>query len=212
MAEARTGAPTLRQLATEETRRRVLRAARAAFATQGYAGATMRTIARDAGLTAMAVYTYASSKAELFRLVYEDGIERIYAAFAEVVVEQPSLLDEIAALLDRGGELLEHDPDLLRFTMRVVIDRQHEELEGLDLLTAPYLAFFEELVERAVHRNELARRDGPRLIRFVTMLLWGLTTMAALEPGNVAAAVQTAKWAAAGRLSGSGDPSGTERP
>src|SRR5690242_9685292 len=89
------GSMTGRRLATEETRRRVIRAARAAFASQGYGGATIRGIAREAGLTAMAVYTYAPSKADLFRLVYEDGIQRIYGAFADVVEQQHSLMDEV---------------------------------------------------------------------------------------------------------------------
>lgn len=187
------------------TRERVLRAARAVFASQGYAGASMRRIAADAGLTAMALYTYAPSKAELFRLVYEDGIARIYADFAAVVAGRSSLVEEVGALLDRGGELLDEDPDLLRFTIRVVIDRDHEDLAGLDLLTEPYLAFFEDLVRRAVRRGDVERSETVRLVELVTMLLWGITTAAALEPSKVGAAVEVAKWAAEGRL-------GTARP
>ena len=182
------------------TRERVLRAARAAFASQGYAGASMRRIAADAGLTAMALYTYAPSKQELFRLVYEDGIARIYAEFASVVAGKETLVDEVDALLDRGGELLEHDPDLLRFTVRVVMDREHQDLAGLDLLTEPYLAFFDDLARRAVRRGDVDRPDAVRLVEFVTMLLWGITATAALEPAKVRAAVETARWAAEGRL------------
>ena len=182
------------------TRERVLRAARAVFASQGYAGASMRRIAADAGLTAMALYTYAPSKAELFRLVYEDGIARIYAEFSSVVAGKATLVEEVGALLDRGGELLDEDPDLLRFTIRVVIDRDHEDLAGLDLLTEPYLAFFEDLARRAVRRGDVDRSDTVRLVELVTMLLWGITTAAALEPSKVRAAVEVAKWAAEGRL------------
>jgi len=182
------------------TRERVLRSARATFASQGYAGASMRRIAADAGLTAMALYTYAPSKSELFRLVYEDGIARIYASFAEVVAGKASLVEEVGALLDRGGELLEHDPDLMRFTIRVVMDRDHQDLASLELLTEPYLAFFDDLARRAVRRGDVARADAVRLIELITMLLWAITTSAALEPAKVSAAVETAKWAAEGRL------------
>ncbi|HYD08540.1 MAG TPA: TetR/AcrR family transcriptional regulator [Acidimicrobiales bacterium] len=182
------------------TRERVLRSARAAFASQGYAGASMRRIAADAGLTAMALYTYAPSKAELFRLVYEDGIARIYCSFAEVVIGRSSLVEEVDALLECGGEILDHDPDLLRFTIRHVVDREHDDIAGLDVLTEPYLVFFEDLARRAVGRGDIARADAVRLVEFVTMLLWGITTFAAIEPAKVRAAVDTAKWAAAGRL------------
>lgn len=195
-----TAAVVTRQQATEETRRRVVRAARAAFASQGYGGASMRGIAADAGLTAMALYTYATSKAELFRLVYEDGIARIYAAFAEVVERRPSLVDEVDAILDRGGELLEDDADLLQFTIRVAMDRDHQDLRDLELLTEPYLRFFHDLADRAVQRGEVRLGDEARLVGFVTMLLWGITTAAALAPGDVRSAVSTAKWASAGRL------------
>jgi hypothetical protein len=37
-------------------------------------------------------------------------------------------------------------------------------------------------------------------VSFVTMLLWGITTSAALAPGQVDVAVATAKWAAERRL------------
>ena len=195
-----TAAVVSRQQATEETRRRVVLAARAAFASKGYGGASMRGIAADAGLTAMALYTYAASKPELFRLVYEDGIARIYAAFAEVVEGRSTLVDEVDAILDRGGELLEDDADLLRFTIRVAMERDHHDLRDLELLTEPYLRFFHDLADRAVERGEVARADRARLVGFVTMLLWGITTAAALAPGDVGAAVATAKWAAAGRL------------
>jgi AcrR family transcriptional regulator len=189
-----------RQQATADTRDRVVRAARAAFARQGYAGASMRRIAADAGLSAMALYTYAPSKEALFQLVYEDGIALIYAEYAAVVAGRHALLDEVHAILDRGGELLERDPDLLSFTLRVATDREHDDLRRLELLTGPYVEFFRELAERAVRRGEIDRCDTGRLVSFVTMLLWGITTATALDHGDVRQAVETAKWAAAGRL------------
>lgn len=200
MSAAAERLPTARRQATEETRARVVRAARAAFASQGYGGASVRRIAADAGLTAMALYTYAASKAELFQLVYEDGIARIYDEYAQVVTGCSSLLEEVEAILVRGGELLQRDPDLLRFTMRVAVDHQHEDLRGLDLQSAPYVAFFEQLAERAVRRGEIAPDERLRLASFVTMLLWGITTTTSLDPGHVRAAVATARWAAQGRL------------
>jgi len=64
----------------------------------------------------------------------------------------------------------------------------------------PVTAFFDGLVGRAVSRQELAPRDGPRLATFVTMLLWGIIALAAADPASISRAVETAKWAAAGRL------------
>jgi AcrR family transcriptional regulator len=192
---------TARRLATEETRARVLRAAREVFAANGYAGASMRQIAASAGLTAMASYTYAASKADLFQMVYDDGIARIYAEFSAVVADRATLLDEVEAVLQRGGQLLEDDPDLLRFTMRVATEAQHDELRGIEILPPSYRAFFDGLVQRAVRRGDIAAADGPRVVAFVTMLLWGITIAASIDPAQVRGAVATAVWAARGRLS-----------
>lgn len=210
-AAGQDAAPTSRAQATEETRARVLHAARTAFATQGYTGASVRRIAADAGLSAMALYTYAPSKAALFQLVYEDGIARIYAEFAEVVAGKATLVDELDAVLDRGGELLERDPDLLRFTTRVVIDHGHEDLADQQPFTQPYLELFHDLAQRAVGRGEVDPHDSLRLVRLVTMLLWGLTSVAALERTLIRDAVETAKWTIRGRFAPAGPGSGLGR-
>jgi AcrR family transcriptional regulator len=165
----------------------------------------VRRIAADAGLSAMALYTYAPSKAALFQLVYEDGIARIYAEFAEVVAGRGSLVDELEAVLDRGGELLERDPDLLRFTTRVVIDHGHEDLADQELFTQPYLEFFHDLARRAVGRGEVDPHERLRIVSLVTMLLWGLTSVAALEPSLIREAVETAKWTVRGRFASGPD-------
>src|SRR5947208_6114983 len=81
----------------EATRRRVIDAARHAFATQGFSGATMRGIALDAGVTAMALYNYAPSKTALFEAVWRESIEAIYIGYGEVVAGRGSLLEELEA-------------------------------------------------------------------------------------------------------------------
>jgi AcrR family transcriptional regulator len=183
-----------------DTALRVVRAARAAFAEHGYGGASMRTIAADVGVTAMALYNYAPSKAALLQLVFDETMTEVYGSLSEAVAGQESLAGEVHAILERSGEILQDEPDLLHFLIRVILDRQQDELNDLELLAPPVAAFFEGLVERAVSRQELAPRDGPRLATFVTMLLWGIIALAAADPTSIPNAVETAKWAAAGRL------------
>ena len=79
----------------EDTRRHVWAAARRAFATQGFSGATMRSIAADAGLTAMALYNYAPSKAALFEMVWQDSVDTIYADYEDVIAAGDTLLEEV---------------------------------------------------------------------------------------------------------------------
>lgn len=184
----------------EDTRARVIAAARAAFAAHGYGGAGLRGIAADAGLSAMALYTYAPSKAALYELVYREGIATIYGEFAEVVADRSSLDEEIDALFAKGGELLQRDPDLLRFSIRVVLDRDHPELADLELITSPYQEFFHGLVERNVARGDVAPEQSADLVRAITMQLWGLTAMAAVDPSHIEPAVHAATAALEGHL------------
>jgi AcrR family transcriptional regulator len=183
-----------------DTRLRVVRAARAAFAEHGYGGASMRTIAADVGVTAMALYNYAPSKAALLQLVFDQTMTEVYGSLSEAVAGQESLVGEVHAILERSGEILRSEPDLLHFLIRVILDRQQDELNDLELLAPPIVAFFEGLIGRAVSREELTRRDGQRVATFVTMLLWGIIALAASDPASISRAVETAKWAASGRL------------
>lgn len=178
----------------------MLDAARRAFSSQGYARATMRNIAADARLSAMALYNYAPSKAALFALVWRESVEMIYADYAEVVAGRGSLVEEVEALLDRSREVLVGDPDHVRFVVRLLLDREQPELAGTELEVAAATNFFRELAERSVARGEIARGDRAPLVSVITTLLFGLTTVAALDPASVDAAIDAAKWAARHQL------------
>jgi AcrR family transcriptional regulator len=160
----------------------------------------MRTIAADVGVTAMALYNYAPSKAALLQLVFDETMAEVYGSLSEAVAGQESVVGEVHAILERSGEILRDDPDLLQFLIRVILDRRQDELNDLELLAPPVVAFFDGLIDRAVSRQELTRRDGQRVATFVTMLLWGIIALAASDPASIRPAVETAKWAAAGRL------------
>src|SRR6185312_2640202 len=66
-AEAPTRAPTRRALAKQQTRMKVLAAARRLFSEQGYEGATIRDIAAAAGMSTGAVFANFADKSDLFR-------------------------------------------------------------------------------------------------------------------------------------------------
>ena len=76
--------PTKRKLARQETRRKVLEAARKLFQEQGYAGTRIRELAAEIGMSTGAVFSNFGSKHELFRKAvsteydgYRDVLERI---------------------------------------------------------------------------------------------------------------------------------------
>ena len=71
--------PTRRALAKQQTRAKVLAAARRLFSEHGYEGATIRDIAQAAGMSTGAVFASFSDKSELFDEILTADYEVIYA-------------------------------------------------------------------------------------------------------------------------------------
>jgi len=81
-----------RLVRTEDTRRRLLEAARRVFLKRGWAGTSLEMIVREAGLTKGAVYSRFKSKADLFLALLEERIaERIVESEAVAAGEHGSV-------------------------------------------------------------------------------------------------------------------------
>jgi AcrR family transcriptional regulator len=173
----------------------VLDVARREFAAQGFAGATMRSIATAAGVTPMALYNYAPSKAALFATAWADSIEQIYTDYEHVVAGRGSLVEEVDALFDRSRELLVERPEHIRLVLRVLLDHEHPDLLDADLQPRAAVEFYEQLADRGVKRGEITRRDREHLITSVVTLLWGITMIVAFDPSAIDQVVDSAKWA-----------------
>ena len=70
-AVAPTTRPNQRALAKQRTRERILAAARSLFSERGYEGATIRDIAREAGMSTGAVFASFTDKSDLFAEIAE---------------------------------------------------------------------------------------------------------------------------------------------
>src|ERR1700757_2109628 len=76
-------APTRRALAKQQTRAKVLAAARRLFSEQGYEGATIRDIASAAGMSTGAVFANFTDKSDLFREIMLTDMVALSEAMAE---------------------------------------------------------------------------------------------------------------------------------
>ncbi|GAA1181225.1 AcrR family transcriptional regulator [Kitasatospora gansuensis] len=137
---------TGRRPGSADTRRTVLEAARAEFAARGYEKASMRAIARAAGVDAALLHHYFGSKDQLFlaalelpvdpRAVVEHALagdratvgERV-AGFVLTLWEQPGVLDRMLALI-RAAATTEQVAQLMRgFVTAELITRIAAELD-----------------------------------------------------------------------------------
>src|SRR5690242_536069 len=76
--------PPARASQKEATRQRVIEAARELFDTQGYEGATIREIARHAGVAVGSVFTTFASKGEILSEVMQGRLGPLYAEIDRV--------------------------------------------------------------------------------------------------------------------------------
>jgi len=74
-----------RQSQKEATRQRVIAAARELFDTHGYQGATIRDIARHAGVAVGSVFTTFASKGEILSEVMQSRLDGLYAELDRVM-------------------------------------------------------------------------------------------------------------------------------
>lgn len=73
--------------ATEETRNRILEAAKQEMLSVGYQNTSMRKIAAAAGVTAGALYKHFSGKEEIFETICDDVIENLFMVQKSLLVE-----------------------------------------------------------------------------------------------------------------------------
>lgn len=136
------------------TRTRILRAAEQVFAQEGYAGATMRRIAGDAGVGVSLVVHHFQTKERLYTSVFEARRylleERLARLDAALDTGGPDVLDNIvAAMVEPVLELLD-DPEH-RWYVRLVLRHlgvptpgQRDVLEAMfNPLAQQFIAAFE---------------------------------------------------------------------
>jgi AcrR family transcriptional regulator len=142
-APRRPGRP--RALPVEEQRRVVVDAARRVFAREGYNGATIERVAREAGTARSSVYELFAGKDELFVAVVDDAAERVVSQLREAFKESEDrpLRDFARHNFAFVFNLIEHDRDaitLLLSAERGGLDPQEAAVSAVAATRARVLA------------------------------------------------------------------------
>lgn len=150
--------------APRDTRRAILDAALDLFAEHGFAGTSMRTLARAAGVRESALYHYFESKDALFLGVMEHVFasrEGSLAAMFESLGDQP--LDEILTRLTDFMVQQMRTPTERKFLRIMMTEGPRLRVEAPDLLRklvarprAAAVGFFEELRRRGLVREDVS--------------------------------------------------------
>lgn len=115
-------------LLRERSRQRILRSALALFARAGYERATVREIARDAGISQGLLYNYFSGKDDLLREIFLRGMEDVRGSFARAPAGAPPL-ERLDGLIHGSFEIVRANLEFWRLSYGLRM--QPGVLEGL---------------------------------------------------------------------------------
>jgi AcrR family transcriptional regulator len=101
-ADSETPRLNRRQAAKVRTRQKVLDAARALFAERGYEPATIRDIAKGAGMSTGAVFANFQDKAELFEAVLSEDLAKLAETLKAAAAAETSLRARLLAAMTAG--------------------------------------------------------------------------------------------------------------
>ncbi|HEX4467437.1 MAG TPA: TetR/AcrR family transcriptional regulator [Solirubrobacteraceae bacterium] len=106
-----------REQSKANTRERLLAAARSAFASSGFHGASVDEIASRAGFSTGALYSNFDGKEDLFLVLMEREIEEHAREIAEAVNRRDSVAERATGGAQRWMTMIEREPELLLLFM-----------------------------------------------------------------------------------------------
>lgn len=154
-----------------DSRERVLQIAARVLAERGYAGTTMRLVARRSGLEAASLYYHFSSKDELVECVLSHGLVELAQELRAAVESLPSSASSRDAFLTAITvhlEYLARNGDYALASRRVLSQVHPDVRRNLVILRDDIEGFWRGLLEKSRRRSELhAEVDISLLCSFV---------------------------------------------
>ena len=145
----------------EQTRERLLNMAAEIFSTQGYAGVSMRDIARAVDITQAAIYHHFANKDALYVAAIAYLFEQHTLGISEHLsaIEEPA--QRLELLIGTMLEVMEQDPRFRRIYMRELLEGDEQKLAAI--AENAFTAFYEPLYDLM---GELAPDGDQQLLIF----------------------------------------------
>ena len=141
--------PTRRALAKQQTRAKVLAAARRLFSEQGYEGATIRDIAAAAGMSTGAVFANFTDKSDLFREIMLTDMTALAEAMDEAGGHGATAEDSLLKIFVAGYRFYQTQLPLARAAFSVGWSRE----DGPALRGAPPVQTLHNLIAEQLARG-----------------------------------------------------------
>ncbi len=102
----------------EETKRQILTAARKTFTGQGYAQASMRSIAREAGISVGGVYLHFRNKEELYQTLQKEWMDQLNRNTINALRDSHEPAEAIASFIATSIEFVRDNREMINLTGR----------------------------------------------------------------------------------------------
>lgn len=161
----------------DETRQRIVQAARLVFSERGYDGATFQAIAARADLTRPAINHYFSSKRALYREVLEQTNELVIRAGIRQAEGEATLRGRLTAFISAAVRADTDNPAVSAFLITGVLESQrHPELRRLENDSVTISRdFLTGAVNEAIEGGEVAADiDASALVETLLVVLCGV--------------------------------------
>jgi AcrR family transcriptional regulator len=162
---------TRRAMAKQQTREKVLQAAREMFIERGYEGATIRDIARAAGMSTGAVFASFTDKPELFDAILSEDFAALVDPMRDAAATAPTAREALVAMFSAAYRAHTAQLPLIQAALAASWTRTPEAEQLRRESLRPLRALVMEVLERGVERGELTRRFD---LRLVSDVLWDL--------------------------------------
>ena len=158
---------------SEQTKEKIINAARLEFAANGYDGASITSIARNVGIAPSAIYHYFQSKEKLYTEVFKQTSSTIWDSDTPSG-EAKTLLEAMTDLLDNSRQISTDLPSYSDFLASLPIEaKMHPEFSDLLQQRADHQdKTFRKLASIGIASGEidfLSEDEATELIRSIVM-------------------------------------------
>lgn len=156
--------PTRRALAKQRTREKVLAAARQLFTERGYEGATIRDIAKAAGMSTGAVFASFADKSELFDEILAQDYALLGEAMQDAADNGETVEKALTDLFSVAYRFHMNQLPLLQAGISASWTRTEAGEKRNREALKPVMTMVSDTLRRGVERGELSQRADLRLI------------------------------------------------
>lgn len=143
---------------------RIVRAARARFLESGVDGASLRTIAHDAGTNVGMVFYYFPTKNHLFLAVIEEVYARLLADLGEVLAHEAPVRDRLERVFARIGRASAEELEVVRLVVREALLSSERFGRVFARMQRGHVAMIGATLAEGVARGEIEGSIPPPLL------------------------------------------------